>query len=53
MFDLDAMTRMYKLSMLFVREGNLEPVLSEIVDAAIAISGADFGNIQLLDPRNI
>jgi putative methionine-R-sulfoxide reductase with GAF domain len=51
MFDLDAMTRMYKLSILFVREGCLEPVLGEIVDTAIAISGADFGNIQLLDPE--
>ncbi|RZI44183.1 PAS domain S-box protein [Herbaspirillum sp. HC18] len=26
-------------------------VLEEIVDAAIAISGADFGNIQLIDPK--
>jgi|GEM_PF-1721926 len=52
MFDLDAMTRLYKISILFVREGNLEPVLVEIVDAAIAISGADFGNIQLLDPES-
>jgi len=51
-FDLDAMTRLYKISILFVREGSLEPVLVEIVDAAIAISGADFGNIQLLDPES-
>ena len=28
------------------------PVLSEIVDAAIAISGADFGTIQLLEPKS-
>ncbi len=48
--DLDAMTRLQKLGTLSAREGNLEPVLKEIVDAAIAISGADFGNIQLLDP---
>jgi len=46
--DLEAMTRLHELGSLFVREGNLEPVLVEIVDAAIAISGADFGNIQLL-----
>jgi PAS domain S-box-containing protein len=46
--DLAAMTRLQKLSAVFVREGNLEPVLGEIVEAAIAIAGADFGNIQLL-----
>jgi PAS domain S-box-containing protein len=51
-FDLDVMKRLQKLGTLFVREGNLEPVLGEIVDAAIAISGADFGNIQLLDPKS-
>ncbi len=48
--DLGGMTRLQKLGNLFLHEGNLEPVLAEIVDAAIAISGADFGNIQLLDP---
>ncbi|MFB3886066.1 MAG: GAF domain-containing protein [Thermodesulfobacteriota bacterium] len=50
--DLDAMTRLQKVGTLFVREGNLEPVLGEIVDAAIAISSADFGNIQLLDSKS-
>ena len=49
--DLDAMIRLQKLGTLFLREGNLEQVLAEIVGAAIAISGADFGNIQLLDPK--
>jgi PAS domain S-box-containing protein len=47
--DLDAMTRLQKLGTLFIREGNPDPVLCEVVDAAIAISAADFGNIQLLD----
>ncbi|HMK43712.1 MAG TPA: PAS domain S-box protein, partial [Dissulfurispiraceae bacterium] len=50
--DLDAMTRLNRLGTLFVREGNLKPVLDEIVDAAIAISGSDFGNIQLLNPAS-
>ena len=49
---LDAMTRLQQLGTLFVREGELEPVLGEIVDAAIAISGANFGNIQILDPKS-
>jgi len=50
--DLDAMARLRKLGMLFVQEDNLEPLLTEIVDAAIAITGADFGNIQLIDPKS-
>lgn len=50
--DFEAMTRLRKLGMMFVQEGNLEPVLTEIVDAAIALSGADFGNIQLIDPSS-
>jgi len=47
--SLDAMTRLQKLGTMFVREGNLGSVLGEIVEAAMAISAADFGNIQLLD----
>lgn len=49
-FDFDAMTRLQRLGAFSVQADNLEPVLTEIVDAAIAISGADFGNIQLVDP---
>jgi PAS domain S-box-containing protein len=48
--DLEAMTRLQQVGSFFVREGDLQPVLEQIVDAAIAISRADFGNIQLLDP---
>ena len=50
--DLEAMTRLQELGSLFVREGDLQPVLEQIVDAAIAISGADFGNIQLWDENS-
>ena len=49
--DLDAMTRLQELGAHFVRECNLEAVLGEIVDAAIAIAHADFGNVQLLDSK--
>jgi len=35
--------------MLPVNEAGLVPILNEIVDVAISVSGADFGNIQLLD----
>ena len=48
--DFDAMKRLQKLGAVSAQAGKLEPVLTEIVDAAIAISGSDFGNIQLLDP---
>ena len=50
--DLDAMTRLQKLGTLFVCESNLAVVLDAIADAAIAISRADFGTIQLLDPAS-
>ena len=46
--DFDAMRRLQKLGTLHVRDSNLGPILNEILDAAIAIAGADFGNIQLL-----
>ncbi len=49
-YDLDAMTRLQKVGTLFVGERDMERVLGEILDAAIAISGADFGTIQFLDP---
>jgi hypothetical protein len=38
--DLDAMTRLQQLGALFVRGGDLAPVLGEIVEAPMAISGA-------------
>ena len=50
--ELDAMTRLHQIGTLFAHEGNMENVLGEIVEAAIAISGADFGNIQLLDTQS-
>ncbi|MBL9138136.1 MAG: PAS domain-containing protein [Verrucomicrobiales bacterium] len=48
--NLDAMVRLQNLGMLFVQAEGLPAALGEVVDTAIAISGADFGNIQLLDP---
>ncbi len=48
--DLDAMTRLRRLGMMIVEKGNIEPILDEILDTAIAIDSADFGNIQLFDP---
>lgn len=48
--DLAAITRLQQLGTLFLREGTLNSVLGEIVDAAISIADSDFGNIQLIDP---
>jgi PAS domain S-box-containing protein len=47
--DLDAMSTLQEVGRLFIHEGNLESVLAAIVDAAIAISHADFGDVQLVD----
>ena len=48
--DLKAMSRLQKLASVFVENNNLAAALTEVVDAAISIAEADFGNIQLLDP---
>jgi PAS domain S-box-containing protein len=50
--DLEAVRILQKIGMLFLHEENLEPVLSQVLDAAIAISRADFGNIQIIDPKS-
>ena len=47
--DLDAMTRLEKIVAMFVREGDLSAVLAEIVQTAIAITGAAKGHLQLFD----
>ncbi|HEV7577456.1 MAG TPA: PAS domain-containing protein [Caldimonas sp.] len=48
--DMAAMKRLQEVSTRLVRDGDDIAPLLEIVDAAIAITGADMGNIQLLDP---
>ena len=50
--DLAALTMLQKLGTTFVSEGNLEPILGQVVETAIAICGADFGNIQLIEPES-
>ena len=46
--DLDAMTRLQKISATFVREGGLPP-LPEIVEAAVAIARAGKADMRLFD----
>ncbi len=50
--DLEATRRLLALGSTFIREADFEPVLDEIVDAGIAIAGADCGNCQLLDAES-
>ncbi|MDR3629899.1 MAG: PAS domain S-box protein, partial [Desulfocapsaceae bacterium] len=47
--DMKAKQWLQELGELFLRDGNLEEVLVKVVDAAIAITNADFGDIQLLN----
>jgi signal transduction histidine kinase len=50
--DLYAMRKLHEIGSLFLTDqSRLEPVFGRIVDAAMDISGADFGSIQLIDPR--
>src|SRR5262249_3732815 len=46
--DLDAMTLLQKISATFVREGGSAP-LAEIVEAAVALTHANKGDIRLFD----
>jgi len=48
--DVEAMTILHRLSMITAEGRDLQGVLAEVVKAAIAITGADGGNLQLLDP---
>jgi PAS domain S-box-containing protein len=47
--ELAGMARLQEVSTRLVREGDTTSLLEEIVDAAIAITAADMGNIQLFD----
>ena len=52
LLDLEAMERLHRVSTRFFGEEGLQGALDEIVDAAIAVTQADFGHIQVLDPRS-
>lgn len=47
--DLAAMTRMQELSTRLIQAGAFSDLLNEILDAGIAITGAEMGDIQLID----
>jgi PAS domain S-box-containing protein len=50
--ELAAMKRLQEVSTRLVQAADSVPLLEEIIDAAIAITAADMGNIQLLDPAS-
>jgi PAS domain S-box-containing protein len=49
--ELTAMNRLHQLSTQLLRETELQPMLEEVLNATIALQCADFGNVQLYNPR--
>ncbi|WP_244470507.1 PAS domain-containing sensor histidine kinase [Microvirga vignae] len=49
--ELKAMTRLHDVSRQVVNGAGLQAVLDAILEAAIELHGADFGNIQLFDDK--
>lgn len=47
LLDLDAMQRLHQVSVRFFDGAELQPILDEILDAAIAITDADFGELRV------
>ncbi|GAA5481897.1 chemotaxis protein CheB [Haloferula sargassicola] len=47
--DVEAMARMQAIGTHFVRGSGLDAILEEVLDAAIAITDADMGDLQLSD----
>jgi PAS domain S-box-containing protein len=50
--ELTAMTRLHELSTRLLAATELQPLLEEVLDATIALLSADFGNVQLYDPKS-
>ncbi len=50
--NLEATNRLQRIGALFIGESDLQQVLEEVVEAAIALTSADKGNIQIIDPRS-
>jgi PAS domain S-box-containing protein len=50
--ELQGMTQLHALSTRLLTTFDLRPALEAVLDDAIRISGADFGNIQLSSPQN-
>jgi PAS domain S-box-containing protein len=48
--ELEAMRHLHALSTRLLSAKSLEAALNDVLEGAIAISGADCGNVQILDP---
>jgi PAS domain S-box-containing protein len=51
--DLSALTRMHELSSRLLETEGLQPLLQEIMDAAVIIVGAEMGTFQLLEDDSL
>jgi PAS domain S-box-containing protein len=51
LLELEVLERLYKVSSAFFGDGDRQAVFDQLLEAAIAVGGADFGNIQVLDPE--
>jgi PAS domain S-box-containing protein len=50
--ELEALERLHAVDEHFFRDQPSRQILDDILDAAIAISGADFGNVQIVNPES-
>ena len=50
--ELAAMTRLHEFSTRLLATTELQQLLEELLDASIAIVNADFGNVQIYDPKS-
>ena len=51
--DLEALTRMHELSEMPIKTSGIQPLLQEIMYAAVAIVDANFGTLQLLEDDSL
>jgi PAS domain S-box-containing protein len=52
LFELDALERLHRVTTMFLGGKPAKVILEEILRSAIAVTEADFGNIQMLDPKS-
>ena len=51
--DIEALTRIHELSEMLIGTFGIQPLLQEIMDAAVAIVDAKFGTLQLLEDDSL
>ncbi|HEX5951179.1 MAG TPA: GAF domain-containing sensor histidine kinase [Actinomycetota bacterium] len=48
--DLTRIVRFHEIATRFVRDGDVDALLEDVLEAAMAITGTDLGNVQLYNP---